>query len=137
VSQPYITLEQVTPLLIRKLSSSGNVEVFVQIACPRLSIDWVSRACVRTDTVRSSCVNQGGGFDVPVLTPYELQVTLGEVEWKVCLRLFAYFCSEIRQEEYPMDFYAHEGGPWANMFHRVSRAPVIQPSTEQGRLTGV
>jgi 2-(3-amino-3-carboxypropyl)histidine synthase len=53
----------------------------VQIACPRLSIDW------------------GHSFDRPLLTPYELEVSLKATEWK---------------EVYPMDYYAQAGGPWAN-----------------------
>lgn len=39
----------------------GSVEAWVQIACPRLSIDW------------------GEAFDAPLLTPYELEVALGFV----------------------------------------------------------
>jgi len=36
----------------------------VQIACPRLSIDW------------------GHSFDRPLLTPYELEVALKTTEWR-------------------------------------------------------
>lgn len=41
-----------------------SVDCFVQIACPRLSIDW------------------GPNFDRPLITPYELFVVLGETDWK-------------------------------------------------------
>ena len=44
-----------------KLALMGGVDVWVQIACPRLSIDW------------------GEGFAKPTLTPYEALVALGEV----------------------------------------------------------
>ena len=38
--------------------------VLVQVACPRLSIDW------------------GTFFRKPLLTPYELMTVLGEQEWQ-------------------------------------------------------
>ena len=39
----------------------SHVDAWVQIACPRLSIDW------------------GEGFDKPTLTPYEAFIALGMV----------------------------------------------------------
>ena len=67
-----------------KLSLMPSVEAWVQIACPRLSIDW------------------GLSFDRPLLTPYELNVALKEVEWKT---------------DYPMDFYAYDSlGSWTPNF---------------------
>jgi 2-(3-amino-3-carboxypropyl)histidine synthase len=47
-----------------KLDLIPQVEVWVQVACPRLSIDW------------------GLGFKKPVLTPYELEVCLGSTHWQ-------------------------------------------------------
>lgn len=45
----------------------------MQVACPRLSIDW------------------GQAFEkAPLLTSYEAEVALGQVQWR---------------EQYPMDFY--------------------------------
>ena len=67
-----------------KLSLMPSVEAWVQISCPRLSIDW------------------GLSFDRPLLTPYELNVALKEVEWKT---------------DYPMDFYAYDSlGSWTPNF---------------------
>ncbi len=40
-----------------------QVDAWVQIACPRLSIDW------------------GLAFDKPLLTPYEASVALSDIEW--------------------------------------------------------
>jgi 2-(3-amino-3-carboxypropyl)histidine synthase len=62
-----------------------KVDVWVQIACPRLSVDW-GHALSTTK---------------PVLNPYELFVCLGATEWK-------------DQEPYPMDYYSQAGGPWSN-----------------------
>jgi len=47
-----------------KLALVGQVDAWVQIACPRLSIDW------------------SGGFGKPILTPYELEVALQETAWR-------------------------------------------------------
>ncbi|KAL1999782.1 hypothetical protein VTN02DRAFT_3989 [Thermoascus thermophilus] len=64
-----------------KLASMSDVECWVQIACPRLSIDW------------------GYAFPRPLLTPYEALVALGVREgWE-----------SANKGVYPMDFYAKEG----------------------------
>uniref|UniRef100_A0A8B9SHS6 2-(3-amino-3-carboxypropyl)histidine synthase subunit 1 n=2 Tax=Anas platyrhynchos TaxID=8839 RepID=A0A8B9SHS6_ANAPL len=47
-----------------KLQLFPSVDAWVQIACPRLSIDW------------------GEAFSKPLLTPYEAAVALGDVEWQ-------------------------------------------------------
>lgn len=47
-----------------KLALFPDVDAWVQIACPRLSIDW------------------GYAFDKPLLSPYEAMVALGEAEWQ-------------------------------------------------------
>ena len=64
-----------------KLAMMGEVECWVQIACPRLSIDW------------------GYAFPKPLLTPYEALVALGSrEEWQ-----------KGNEGVYPMDFYAKDG----------------------------
>ncbi|KAJ5319824.1 hypothetical protein PENANT_c026G03315 [Penicillium antarcticum] len=64
-----------------KLASMADVECWVQIACPRLSIDW------------------GYAFPRPLLTPYEALIALGVREnW-----------DKGNKGVYPMDFYAKEG----------------------------
>jgi 2-(3-amino-3-carboxypropyl)histidine synthase len=47
-----------------KLPMISEIDVWVQVACPRLSIDW------------------GEGFDKPILTPYELEVAMNETQWQ-------------------------------------------------------
>ncbi|KAF2843009.1 Diphthamide biosynthesis protein 1 [Patellaria atrata CBS 101060] len=68
-----------------KLAMMADVEAWVQIACPRLSIDW------------------GYAFERPLLSPYEALVTLGvrEAGWMDG--------NKGVEEVYPMDFYAKEG----------------------------
>ncbi|GKZ74060.1 diphthamide biosynthesis protein 1 [Aspergillus niger] len=64
-----------------KLASMADVECWVQIACPRLSIDW------------------GYAFARPLLTPYEALIALGVRDgWET-----------ENNGVYPMDFYAKEG----------------------------
>lgn len=54
-----IILSEIFP---QKLSKFDDIDVFIQIACPRLSIDW------------------GYAFNKPLLTPYEANVLLNEDE---------------------------------------------------------
>ncbi|CAM9161626.1 unnamed protein product [Discosporangium mesarthrocarpum] len=47
-----------------KLAAFTNIDAWIQIACPRLSVDW------------------GHFFDKPLLSPYEADVALGEIAWR-------------------------------------------------------
>ena len=47
-----------------KLALISQIDAWIQIACPRLSIDWA------------------GGFTKPILTPYEVEVAMNETSWK-------------------------------------------------------
>ncbi|BFZ59162.1 Diphthamide biosynthesis protein 1 [Saitoella coloradoensis] len=60
---PYaiILLSEIFP---QKLAQFAGIEAWVQIACPRLSIDW------------------GYAFEAPLLSPYEAAVALGGVGWQ-------------------------------------------------------
>lgn len=64
-----------------------NLDAFVQVACPRLSIDW------------------GVAFPKPLLTPYEFSVSMGNSKWLK------------EDGTYPMDFYSNDSlGPWTPNF---------------------
>ncbi|KAK6504830.1 Diphthamide biosynthesis protein 1 [Arthrobotrys musiformis] len=64
-----------------KLAMFGDVDAWVQVACPRLSIDW------------------GYAFPRPLLSPYEAWVALGtREEW-----------AKEGDGSYPMDFYGKDG----------------------------
>ena len=82
----------------------------VQVACPRLSIDW------------------GEGFTLPTLTPYEALVALGEVPawWEE----LPGSCAEKGTGDgvpapYPMDYYAKEGGVWNSSWHKKPSAAAV------------
>ncbi|CAH8864781.1 unnamed protein product [Trichobilharzia szidati] len=89
-------------LLLSEISPSKlalfdeQVDVWIQVACPRLSIDW------------------GAEFTKPLLTPYEAFVALnGQVHWPKDL-----------SEAYPMDYYANQSlGPWTPN-HKLNKKPV-------------
>lgn len=67
----------------QKLARLQDVDCYIQVACPRLSIDW------------------GYAFDKPLLSPYEAEVVLhGSAKWSDSL-------------PYPMDHYSRAGGKWA------------------------
>lgn len=95
-----ILLSEVFPT---KLELFKDIDAFVQVACPRLSIDW------------------GTAFPKPLLTPYELSVALGDAEWKLADNhstsngqptTNGYSTSHLK-EAYPMDFYANKSlGDW-------------------------
>lgn len=56
-----VLLSEIFP---EKLKLFDDVDAWIQIACPRLSIDW------------------GTAFDKPLLTPYEASVALKTVDWQ-------------------------------------------------------
>ncbi|ERM94342.1 hypothetical protein AMTRI_Chr04g252350 [Amborella trichopoda] len=124
-----------------KLALFGeSIDAWVQIACPRLSIDW------------------GEAFDKPLLTPFEAEVALGFVQpwWEkpqlsrggsmdaTCCQGSTPCCqnaekgkngmengkdlkdnglcaSEMEEMDYPMDYYAQDGGEWNCSY--AKRAP--------------
>jgi len=79
----HIALSEIFP---GKLGLMADVEAWVQIACPRLSIDW------------------GYAFQRPLLSPYEALVALGvrEANW------MGDKAGEL-ERSYPMDFYSRDG----------------------------
>ena len=90
-SIPYVTIlmSEITP---QKLKMLNDVDAWIQIACPRLSIDW------------------GEGFNIPILSPYEGMIALKAVEpwWEEK--------SDKMYKDYRMDFYSVEAGPWGNKY---------------------
>jgi 2-(3-amino-3-carboxypropyl)histidine synthase len=90
-----ILLSEIFPT---KIELFRDVDAFVQIACPRLSIDW------------------GTAFSKPLLTPYELSVALGDAPWKLEEAVDDMGSRKIEatpNDSYPMDFYATKSlGQW-------------------------
>ncbi|KAJ2806607.1 Diphthamide biosynthesis protein 1 [Coemansia guatemalensis] len=61
IAHEVVLLSEIFP---QKLAQFPDVDCWVQIACPRLSIDW------------------GYAFPKPLLTPYEANVALDAIEWQ-------------------------------------------------------
>lgn len=75
-----------------KLAMMQEVECWVQVACPRLSIDW------------------GYAFPRPLLTPHEALVVLGEREsWEKKECRGGSSGDTSARSVYPMDFYGKDG----------------------------
>jgi 2-(3-amino-3-carboxypropyl)histidine synthase len=81
-----------------KLALFSDVEAWVQVACPRLSIDW------------------GRAFAVPLLTAYEAKVALGVTQWKETYPMDFYARGEA----------GGSGGSWSN--YAVSRTHRLKSS---------
>jgi 2-(3-amino-3-carboxypropyl)histidine synthase len=89
---PYI------PILLSEISPAKlalfnpHISTFIQMSCPRLSIDW------------------GYAFDKPLLSPYKTAVAVGRVKgWMTEEKEGR---ERTRGGRYPMDFY-EAGSPWA------------------------
>lgn len=77
---PFINL-LLSEIFPGKLAMMDDVECWVQVACPRLSIDW------------------GYAFPRPLLTPYEALIVLGQKQdWETA-----------NGGVYPMDYYGRDG----------------------------
>jgi len=80
-----LPVPEVTPAL---LNAFDQIDAWIQVACPRLSIDWGLEYSSK-----------------PILTSYEAFIALGEEKWKD------------NPTGYPMDFYANRGGSWSNYWN--------------------
>lgn len=79
-----VLLSEIMPA---KLAQFPDIDAWIQISCPRLSIDW------------------GYSYPAPLLTPYEAAVLFNQVAiWSE---------DTVADGVYPMDFYAKDSrGPW-------------------------
>ncbi|XP_042033783.1 2-(3-amino-3-carboxypropyl)histidine synthase subunit 1-like [Salvia splendens] len=104
----------ISELSPRKIELFGDaVEAWVQIACPRLSIDW------------------GDAFKKPLLTSFEAEIALRDLPGWWERKLECSDSSECGQNEgccgngnmqkgvdYPMDYYAQDGGEWNSSYSK-------------------
>ncbi|KAK5132054.1 Diphthamide biosynthesis protein 1 [Meristemomyces frigidus] len=87
---PYINL-LLSEIFPGKLAMMADVECWVQVACPRLSIDW------------------GYAFARPLLTPYEALVVLGQRTGWEGEGVKGGSSGGLEKGVYPMDYYGKEG----------------------------
>ena len=109
-----VLLSEITPQKLQLLSSSfqndnENVLCWVQVACPRLSVDWGHT--FQSDESDGK-IGRSNRHPTILLNPYELFVCLEQAEWQ--------------QDTYPMDYYSTSGGPWTN-YHGANKDRQINP----------
>ncbi|KAJ4942640.1 hypothetical protein NE237_014282 [Protea cynaroides] len=124
-----ILMSELSPVRIALFGES--VDAWIQIACPRLSIDW------------------GEAFKKPLLTPFEAEIALGFIpgwwERAVVKSKSSSNCSNGSDcgknesccryndgvgkaggdvsTDYPMDYYAQDGGEWNCSYSKKSSHP--------------
>lgn len=85
-----------------KLATMKDVDCWVQVACPRLSIDW------------------GYAFTKPLLTPHEALIVLGHRHgWEA-------EAGSTKKGVYPMDYYASSGLGRTTLKDTLSTTPVVE-----------
>ncbi|GKV23874.1 hypothetical protein SLEP1_g33557 [Rubroshorea leprosula] len=114
-----ILMSEISPTRVKLFEDS--VDAWIQIACPRLSIDW------------------GDAFDKPLLTTFEAEIALGFIPgwWEkdsscgkkdsCCgCRNGNEKCGEEEDlgGDYPMDYYAQDGGEWNSSYAKKLARPV-------------
>jgi 2-(3-amino-3-carboxypropyl)histidine synthase len=109
-----VLLSEITPHKLHLLSKSYNKNnthtlCWVQVACPRLSVDW-GHSLSSEDNEDHESVETAGTRAPIVLNPYELFVCLEQTEWHT--------------DTYPMDYYSNNGGPWTN-YHASNKSRTI------------
>ena len=111
-----VLMSEMSPARIALFEDS--IDAWIQIACPRLSIDW------------------GEAFVKPVLTPFEADIALGVIPgwWEknnevVCCNKSGSCCGDAKGGgedfggDYPMDYYAQDGGEWNSSYVIKSTRP--------------
>ncbi|KAF2309301.1 hypothetical protein GH714_001547 [Hevea brasiliensis] len=133
-SYTVVLMSEISPTRIALFEQS--VDAWIQIACPRLSIDW------------------GEAFEKPLLTPFEAEIAVGDLPgwWEKDKSVVANsgccsglgcghsngLCSGCGNEaakdvkgvgdslagDYPMDYYAQGGGEWNSSYLKKATRPI-------------
>ncbi|XP_034684247.1 2-(3-amino-3-carboxypropyl)histidine synthase subunit 1 [Vitis riparia] len=118
-----VLMSEISPA--RVLLFGDSVDAWIQIACPRLSIDW------------------GDAFGKPLLNPFEAEIALGFIPgwWEKasiansdCIKNGLCcndncdngVCAKDKvdvSQDYPMDYYAQDGGEWNSSYAKKSTRP--------------
>ncbi|XP_030041620.1 2-(3-amino-3-carboxypropyl)histidine synthase subunit 1 isoform X2 [Microcaecilia unicolor] len=94
-----------------KLQLFPQVEVWVQVACPRLSIDW------------------GTAFSKPLLTPYEAAVALKEIEWQLVYPMDFYAAQSLGPWTVNHESHRPPRSAYKTTHNKVSRKSSVEDST--------
>ncbi|KAJ1391234.1 Diphthamide synthesis DPH1/DPH2 [Sesbania bispinosa] len=130
-----VLMSEISPGRIALFEDS--LDAWIQIACPRLSIDW------------------GDAFAKPVLTPFEAEIALGLIPgWWEKTEMPKQGCGDVINckksdscckssygdakgtadfgGDYPMDYYAQDGGEWNSSYVKRSSRPARKNSVSSG-----
>ncbi|KAM7252044.1 hypothetical protein ACFE04_023927 [Oxalis oulophora] len=111
-----VLMSEISPMRVELFENA--VDAWIQIACPRLSIDW------------------GDAFKKPLLTTFEAEIALGLIPgwWDKdnkgqCGQCGVEGSRKCGQEDdfggdYPMDYYAQDGGDWNSSYVKKGTRPV-------------
>ncbi len=121
---------------------SHGVDAWVQIACPRLSIDWgegFSKPTLNPYEVTGAC--RGGVADGLSSASNQAQLaarTLEDSPHRLSLPCPQAFVAlgEVpgwwdEGASYPMDYYASDGGAWGSTYHRRKPRPAGGPTAAE------
>ncbi|KAL4394698.1 hypothetical protein AHAS_Ahas02G0178000 [Arachis hypogaea] len=143
-------MSEISPARIALFEDS--VDAWIQIACPRLSIDW------------------GDAFGKPVLNPFEAEIALGVIPgwWEKKKNVLVAKVQEGCEDggvscqksgdsscecscgedengngksdfggEYPMDYYSQDGGEWNSSYVKKSSRPVRRISVSSVAISAI
>uniref|UniRef100_A0A7N0T6Z6 2-(3-amino-3-carboxypropyl)histidine synthase subunit 1 n=1 Tax=Kalanchoe fedtschenkoi TaxID=63787 RepID=A0A7N0T6Z6_KALFE len=130
-----VLLSEISPAKINLFG--GSIDAWIQIACPRLSIDW------------------GDAFTKPLLTPYEAEICLGHTPgwWERPQSVTSnsscksgLSCGEndsccgsgkceSNSTDYPMDYYAEDGGEWNSSYVKKATRPRRKPPSRSDNIS--
>jgi 2-(3-amino-3-carboxypropyl)histidine synthase len=99
-----LLLSEITPSKLQMLQS--KVQLWIQVACPRLSIDW------------GHCFSSSQQKQVILLSPYEFFRCLEQMDDESNEKdIIQHDLRDVSSSYHPpMDFYSHSGGPWSNYY---------------------
>lgn len=126
-----VTVVLLSEVFPAKLALMKDVEAWVQVCCPRLSVDWGAAFDGEDYFPDPADATEGGAAaggatpttkraPAPLLSPYEAFVALGEAEW-------------LPGGTYPMDFYSSNGGKWTNYYQTEEEAAAQREAREAAR----
>jgi len=130
-----VTVVLLSEVFPAKLALMKDVEAWVQVCCPRLSVDWgaafdgedylpdpAAAAAGDAKAAAPASAEAGGPRrrPAPLLAPYEAFVAMGEAEW-------------LPGGTYPMDFYSAGGGKWTNYYQTEEEVEAQREARERAR----
>lgn len=110
--KPYVVV-LLTEIFPQKLEAIAGVDAWIQVACPRLSVDW------------------GYAFPAPLLSPYEAEVALEATQWREVYPMDYY---SYPGGEAGVSVGSSESGGWSNYSPMNDRGALLRRRERQLKL---